>query len=51
MYMGEETLHIRQAVWPNTSGEEVRHVTLTIRIGNYTVSIRVWKRRNRHSAK
>ena len=31
--------------------KEVRDVTLTIRIGKYTVSIRVWKRKNRHSAK
>lgn len=29
----------------------VRRVTLTFHIGEYTVTIKVWKRKNRHSAK
>ena len=48
--VGEKTLHIRQAVWSNLR-KEVRHVTLTFHIGDYTIVIRVWKRKNRHSAK
>ena len=46
-----ETLHIRQAVLAHNLREEVRDVTLTFHIGEYTISIRVWKRKNRHSAK
>lgn len=49
--VGGEALHIRQAVLAHNLREEVRDVTLTFHIGEYTISIRVWKRKNRHSAK